>query len=152
DCNQLAFELSDDPAARRLLVGAANHDAYRGGEAALLDLERRLVALAMVEQSASDTKTLKWSETPSLAADKLRHNDSSTVVPQRLGKFEIIRELGAGGFGVVYLAKDTVLDRHVALKLPRSIRLVDPEARPRFFREAQALARLDHPHIVPVYE
>lgn len=151
DCNRLAFDLSDDPVARKVLAGTANHDAHRGGEALLDDLQRRLAALALVGTSVSDTTALHSGETPSLAANSAAAEDVSAR-PQRLGKFEIIRELGAGGFGVVYLAKDTVLDRHVALKLPRSIRLVDPGGRQQFFREAQILARLDHPHIVPVYE
>jgi serine/threonine-protein kinase len=152
DCNQLAFELSDEPAARKILAGAANHDVRRGGEAALVDLQRRLAALALIESAFSDTATLQSGETPSVSTGKWHAEDISSPLPERLGKFEIIRELGAGSFGIVYLAKDTVLNRHVALKLPRSIRLVDPGGQQRFFREAQALARLDHPHIVPLYE
>lgn len=152
DCNQLAFELSDDPVARSLLVATANHHNHRGGEASLVDLQRRLAALALVETAANDTTSQNSSETPSVPPQTVYAEYVSPNPPERLGKFAIIRELGAGGFGIVYLALDTVLNRHVALKLPRSIRLVDPGARPRFFREAQALARLDHPHIVPVYE
>jgi serine/threonine protein kinase len=69
-----------------------------------------------------------------------------------LGRFEVIRELGQGGFGVVYLARDPVLGREVALKVPRAEMLVSPEARRRFLREGRAAAGLDHPHIVPVFE
>jgi serine/threonine protein kinase len=72
--------------------------------------------------------------------------------PTRLGKFELRRELGRGGFGVVYLAHDSQLDREVALKIPRLDVLLDPELRNRFHHEALAAARLDHPLIVPVYE
>ena len=70
----------------------------------------------------------------------------------QLGRFEIRRELGRGGFGVVYLAQDTDLGREVALKIPRLDVLLSPELRNRFHHEAVAAARLDHPLIVPVYE
>ena len=71
---------------------------------------------------------------------------------QRIGRFEIVRRLGVGGFGTVYLAHDSQLDRPVALKVPRAGTLDDPEVRERFFREARAAARLQHPYIVPVYD
>jgi WD40 repeat protein len=77
---------------------------------------------------------------------------TSPETPMSLGRFEVIRELGQGGFGVVYLARDPVLGREVALKVPRAEVLVAPDARRRFLREGRAAACLDHPHIVPVFE
>jgi eukaryotic-like serine/threonine-protein kinase len=67
------------------------------------------------------------------------------------GQYSIERELGRGGMGVVFLARDERLDRPVALKvLPRELaRRV--ETRERFLREARTAAQLSHPHIVPVY-
>jgi serine/threonine protein kinase/WD40 repeat protein len=72
--------------------------------------------------------------------------------PALLGRFQIVRSLGGGGLGLVFLAYDPVLKRHVALKLPRPEALLTAELRMRFDREAQAAARLTHPNIVPVYE
>jgi WD40 repeat protein len=69
-----------------------------------------------------------------------------------LGRFEIRRELGRGGFGVVYLAYDPKLRREVALKVPRPEILITPELRERFHREARAAAGLQHPNLVPLYE
>ena len=73
-------------------------------------------------------------------------------VPVSLGRFRIQRELGAGGLGIVYLAYDPNLGRQVALKVPRPEALASPEMRRRFLREAEAAARLSHPHLVTVYE
>ncbi len=81
-----------------------------------------------------------------------RSDTPSVSLPARLGRFTILRELGRGGFGVVFLAVDTILRRQVALKVPRPGVLTTPDLRQRFLREAEAASRLDHPHIVPVYE
>lgn len=70
----------------------------------------------------------------------------------RIGRFQLRRELGRGGFGVVLLAYDPHLRRDVALKVPRGDVLVTPELRERFQREARAAAGLDHPNIVPVFD
>ena len=70
----------------------------------------------------------------------------------RFGRFSIERELGRGGFGIVFLAFDSVLRRRVALKVPRPEVMVTPDFRRRFLREAEAASRLDHPNIVPVYD
>ena len=70
----------------------------------------------------------------------------------RIGRFEILRELGSGAHGVVLLAHDPELQRTLALKMPRPETLMAPDARRRFAREAQAAARLKHPNLVPVYE
>ncbi len=72
--------------------------------------------------------------------------------PAHLGRFQIQRELGRGGYGIVFLATDPVLGRKVAIKVPRPDTLVTPDLRRRFLREAQAAAGLDHPHIVRVLE
>jgi serine/threonine-protein kinase len=67
-------------------------------------------------------------------------------------RYQIQRELGRGGMGVVYLARDTVLDRDVAYKvLPEGLR-GNPNALKNFLREAKAAAQLNHPHIVTVYD
>jgi hypothetical protein len=70
----------------------------------------------------------------------------------RLGKFCLLRELGRGGNGVVFLAADTTTGREVALKLPRLEALLDPDLRQRFLREARLTIGLCHPAVVPVYE
>jgi len=70
----------------------------------------------------------------------------------RIGKYRLIRLLGMGAFGVVYLAHDENLERDVALKLPRLEVLLDKEKLTRFSQEAVVAAQLDHPGIVRVYE
>jgi tRNA A-37 threonylcarbamoyl transferase component Bud32 len=72
--------------------------------------------------------------------------------PERLGRFEIRGLLGRGAFGAVYRAYDAVLEREVALKVPRAELMDRPETRSRFLREPKAAAQLRHPHIVPVYD
>jgi serine/threonine protein kinase len=69
-----------------------------------------------------------------------------------LGKYEVLEELGIGSMGTVYRARDTVLDREVALKTIRAGPAVEPEIKERFYREARACARLQHPRIVTVYD
>ena len=77
---------------------------------------------------------------------------STTPLPEKIGRFLIKKRLGAGAFGSVYRAFDPTLDRDVALKVPHPELNQDTNAVERFLREARAAARLQHPHIVPVYE
>ncbi len=68
-----------------------------------------------------------------------------------LGRYSLERELGRGGMGTVYLARDVVLDRPVAIKVLHAGLAAQPEARARFLHEARTAARLAHPHIIPIF-
>jgi formylglycine-generating enzyme required for sulfatase activity len=70
----------------------------------------------------------------------------------RLGRFRVLRRLGEGGMGVVFEAEDTGLKRRVALKVMQPEAAAHPEGRARFVREAQAVAALNHDHIIPIHE
>src|SRR5271154_4333384 len=70
----------------------------------------------------------------------------------RLGPYEIKSSLGAGGMGEVYRARDSRLNRDVAVKVLRSDATATPELKARFEREARAVAALNHPNIVAVYD
>jgi Tol biopolymer transport system component len=70
----------------------------------------------------------------------------------RLGPYEIVGPLGAGGMGEVYRAKDSRLNRTVAIKILSDASAADPDRRERFEREAKAISALDHPNICPLYD
>ncbi|MFC1975036.1 protein kinase [Chloroflexota bacterium] len=89
-------------------------------------------------------------------------NETATAQPQvsaasesmikELGRYEILEKIGQGGFAIVYRGRDTELDRLVALKELRPVLLDDTTWVKHFRREAQTIARLDHPRIVPIYD
>ncbi len=70
----------------------------------------------------------------------------------KLGPYEIVAPLGAGGMGEVYRARDTRLDRTVAIKVLSSQLSSGPELKQRFEREAKAISTLNHPHICGLYD
>lgn len=78
--------------------------------------------------------------------------DETTWIDRRIGRYEVVSELGRGGMGIVFRARDTELPRFVALKSLPVDRDVSPERRKRFLTEVRAAAVLSHPHLVPVYD
>jgi serine/threonine protein kinase/WD40 repeat protein len=73
-------------------------------------------------------------------------------LPKQFGRYEIIKRLGQGAMGAIYLAYDPKLDRQVALKVPQFELGTDPEVVQRFYREARAAATIEHPNICPIYD
>ena len=169
-CEQLADELTDDREARELAAAAVGKQPAGANEPQLEDLCRRLHALGLYELAVSQEQQEQIDDTQS----NLEPRQRTSVLPnrvvvrpaepppgpaeeppprfKRLGRYELVRTLGAGTFGIVYLAQDTRLNRPVALKIARATVLADDHLRLRFVREAEVLAKLQHPHIVPVYE
>ena len=70
----------------------------------------------------------------------------------RLGRYEVLGPLGAGGMGEVYRARDTELEREVAVKVLPTRVANDPDRLERFQREARAVAALSHPNILEIYD
>jgi len=75
-----------------------------------------------------------------------------SLIGASFGHFQILAKVGSGGMGIVYLARDEVLGRRVAIKLLHSWMLHDEAAKSRFLREARAVASLNHPNIAVLYE
>ena len=74
------------------------------------------------------------------------------LIGKKLGDFEILRPIGKGGMGAVFLARQVSLGREVALKVISDVRGVHSKSLERFKREAKVLAQTSHSHIVPIYE
>src|SRR5439155_18615179 len=87
-----------------------------------------------------------YNEIPMIPASLLSLSSGS-----RIGPYEIVSALGAGGMGEVYRARDSKLNRDVALKVLPDAFALDSERLARFRREAQVLASLNHPHIAAIY-
>ena len=73
-------------------------------------------------------------------------------LPDRIGRYRIEKVLGKGGFGLVYLGHDDELVRPVAIKVPHAKLVSQPKDTETYLTEARTVAKLDHPHIVPVYD
>ncbi len=91
-------------------------------------------------------------ETLIAAARAARDAVPAREAPRRVGKFELLEELGLGSFGHVFRARDTQLGRIVAIKVLRAGRLAGREDTDRFLREARSAAQLQHPGIVALYD
>jgi serine/threonine protein kinase len=121
------------------LENACGHDA---------DLRREVESLLAYDQQAE-----QFLDRPALevTAEKLA-GEPPSLVGRKLGPYQILGVLGAGGMGEVYRARDTRLNRTVAIKvLPKHLS-ERAELRQRFEREARAIASLDHPHICALYD
>ena len=122
-------------------------------------LERCILAFEDGRQAEIDEVMAQYPERASELRQRLQELQELGIlapptrpaIPKRLGDFELLRPLGHGGMGFVFLARQESLQREVALKLVRPEQLYFPGARERFRREVLAVARLEHPGIVPVY-
>jgi hypothetical protein len=100
------------------------------------------------DRARSQEETVREDSDPASGA-----TPTAAPIDVRLGRYAIRELLGRGGMGEVYLAHDPELDREVAIKVIRAgLAARSPEARGRFAREAQAMARLNHPNVVAVYD
>jgi hypothetical protein len=93
---------------------------------------------------------------PAMAAGSTNVTSAAAPEAQRLGRYQLEREIGRGAMGIVYLGRDTAINRMVAIKaIPLASEFSDAElveARSRFFREAETAGRLNHPNIVTIYD
>ncbi len=106
------------------------------------EIRDMLPALALMEEAKSAADT----------PGQRRPAKASAAAPmQQLGDYQILREVGRGGMGVVYEAQQLSLGRHVAIKVLPSHALLDPRQLGRFQREARSAAKLHHTNIVPVF-
>ncbi|MBL9100141.1 MAG: serine/threonine protein kinase [Myxococcales bacterium] len=105
--------------------------------------ERRVLGLAETTANGEAAVAATWrSDGPQAPA---------LALPAAIGRYQVVRSLGAGGMGEVVLARDPELDRQVAIKLLRASKAAG-DAQVRLLREAQAMARLSHPNVVQIHD
>lgn len=142
DVLKMLDAMRPDPTAQASpsLAASSTDDPNRTGKAPPVDT-----------RPITDGQKGSTRETGAKASGK-SYDPISDEAPSEIGRFQIIRPLGQGGFGMVFLARDPGLKRFVALKIPRPQALFNDELRQRFIKEGQAAASLNHANIVPVFE
>ena len=137
--------MTTDTADRELLFGEITDqiltDLRAGRQPDLAAIAERYPALASeLDDHAAQLAAILQADAPAGADD----------MPRRIGDFCLLREVGRGGMGIVYEAEQLSTGRRAALKVLPGAALLDPVRCQRFQHEAQAAARLKHPHVVPV--
>jgi predicted Ser/Thr protein kinase len=113
---------------------------------------RRMVGAKATVASEAAVRTLRPDEAKRPTAGPAAAPTAPAELPEQFGRYRIVKRLGQGGMGSVYLARDSQLDRQVALKVPLFSAADGPEVLERFIREAQAAAAIHHANICPVYD
>jgi serine/threonine protein kinase/Leucine-rich repeat (LRR) protein len=164
---------------RRQFGESANLDEYcrrfpRQAAALCRLIEESKLVVSDTELSASNTCTVSFHKSPSGSAPPDSVHEAATQpsgqpsdspaygapaaagsthqLTEKFGRYRILKCLGQGGMGAVYLAHDMELDRQVAMKIPHFAEDAGTEVLERFYRESRAAATLDHPNICPVYD
>jgi predicted Ser/Thr protein kinase len=107
-----------------------------------------------IERTAFETRLASsiWTRPGESGASASRPEPLTVTLPEQFGRYRIVRLLGRGGMGSVYLAHDGQLDRSVALKVPHFTPEDGPEILDRFYREARSAATLEHPNVCPIFD
>ncbi len=134
-------------AATRVLTSPSSHGNLRG-EIHSSDYIAETVSVSMFRRVVCRHQ-VSWG-----AFQKHSGFDSMTTtpVPSKIGKYDVVGVIGRGGMGVVYQATDPNLDRKVAIKMITGQFCENPDMLKRFFREAQSLGSLQHPNIVTIFD
>ena len=141
----LESALKREPAERSRFLDSscgADHDLRR-------EIEFLLASREMVSSGPVESRTFEVSAS---AAEKAARSVLFLPSGTRLGSYEILSRIGAGGMGEVYRARDRKLQRDVAIKVLTEALANDPEALERFEREALAVAALSHPNILSIFD
>jgi serine/threonine protein kinase len=104
------------------------------------------------ETRASDPKSESDSDSDSEQPTGPQRPEDEPPVPPHIGKYRVVRRLGKGGYGEVFLGHDDRLNRPVAVKVPHAHLLTTPGSAEAYLTEARTVAGLEHPHIVPVFD
>jgi serine/threonine-protein kinase len=158
----LLIRLLDELTAESRAGRTPDFESIRRSHPELLDELRQLWATAMVAEdfatlshvldaASGKTAGAPAGQTPPAPGESGAATDAHSG-RQRVGDYEILQEIGRGGMGVVYRARQISLGRTVALKMVLRGELASASDRTRFRAEAESAARLHHPHITPVYE
>src|SRR5262245_54688488 len=142
--------------SRTQCLTAAEPAAFHLGDLPEADLTELAGHLEQCPRCDDAARALDGLSDPTLAAyrrlARTGHVPRADALPERVGNYEILEEIGRGGMGVVYKARHVQLQRLVALKMVLGGHFADREQRLRFRAEAAAVARLQHPHIVQPFE
>lgn len=114
------------------------------------NLDRTVIGVSS-DSTPRDEGTPSWDEETPATATSNAEFTGEQYAGHRLGRYELKEILGRGGMGTVYRAWDPLLERHVAIKVPRSELIVDQHIRERLIQEARAAAAIVNDHIVPIH-
>jgi hypothetical protein len=139
------FDLKDESVGGLATVSAGLHRSPEREKMTFNTASRCWPLAREAAMNTNETQGLDQGETTS-------QEGSFLVEPQTIGRYRVLRLLGQGGFGLVYLAHDEQLNRPVAVKVPHARLVSRPEDARAYLDEARTVANLDHPNIVPVYD